>query len=216
MSDKINALDNFSAGYKLFNEGDRKAFSRIVSKLLSETFILKEKDSDRTDFLFARENSETFTAYFEIIDYEFIHDRYNELCYIRTMENRNRLRLNKFDTALILIFRQFYYIKRKEVVSENKVMVQLEEIVEKVRTSKVFKDDKKVNAYKDSLYKLRIYKIIDFSATTITENLTIQIFPSIQIVVQQDKIEEITARLLALKKNSEDTGDEPDEDVDED
>lgn len=216
MSDKINALDSFVAEYKLFNEGDKKAFSKIVGKLLSETFIVKEKDSDRADFLFARENGEAFSAYFEIIDYEFIYDRYNELCYIKTMENRNRIRLNKFDTALILIIRQLYYLKRKEVVSENKVMVQLEEVIEKLRTSKIFKDDKKVNSYKDSLYKLRTYKIIDFSATTITENLTIQIFPSIQVVVQQDKIEDITTRLLALKKDSEDTGDEFDENIDED
>ena len=216
MSDKINALDNFVTEYKLFNEGDKKAFSKIVGKLLSETFIVKEKDSDRVDFLFARENSVAFSAYFEIIDYEFVYDRYNELCYIKTTENRNRVRLNKFDTALILIFRQFYYLKRKEVVSENKVMVQLEEVIDKIRTSKIFKDDKKVNSYKDTLYKLRAYKIIDFSATMITENLTIQIFPSIQVIIQQDNIEDITTRLLALKKNGEDTGDEFDEDSDED
>lgn len=216
MSDKINALDNFVTEYKLFNEGDKKSFSKIVGKLLSETFIVKEKDSDRVDFLFAREYSVAFSAYFEIIDYEFVYDRYNELCYIKTTENRNRIRLNKFDTALILIFRQFYYLKRKEVVSENKVMVQLEEVIDKIRTSKIFKDDKKVNSYKDTLYKLRVYKIIDFSATMITENLTIQIFPSIQVIIQQDNIEDITARLLALKKNGEDTGDEFDEDTDED
>lgn len=216
MSDKISALDKFGAEYKLFNEGERKAFSRIVGKLLSETFVVKEKDSDRMDFLFARENSVALSSYFELTDYEFIFDRYNDLCYIKTTENRNRIRLNKFDTALILIFRQFYYIKRKEASLENKVIVQLEEVIEKLRTSKIFKDDKKINAYKDSLYKLRAYKIIDFSATTITENLAIQIFPSIQIVVQQDKIEEITARLLALRKDSENTGDELDENFDED
>lgn len=205
MSDKTSALDTFVLEYKLFNEGDRQSFSKIVGKLLSETFIVKDKEADRTDFLFARENKVALSTYFEIIDYEFIYDRYNDLCYIKTMKNRNRIRLNKFDTALILIFRQFYYIKRKEVASENKVMVQLEEIIEKLRTSKIFKDDKKINAYKDSLYKLRAYKIIDFSATFINENLTIQIYPSIQIVVQQDKIEEITTRLLALKKESENT-----------
>lgn len=216
MSDKLNALDSFVAEYKLFNEGDKKSFSKIVGKLLSETFIVKEKDSDRVDFLFARENSVALSSYFEIIDYEFIYDRYNELCYIKTTENRNRIRLNKFDTAIILIFRQFYYLKRKEVVSENKVMVQLEEIIDKVRTSRIFKEDKKVNSYKESLYKLRSYKIIDFSATTITENLTIQIFPSIQVVVQQDKIEDITTRLLALKKDNRDTEDESDEIIDED
>ncbi len=216
MSDKINALDSFVAEYKLFNESEKKAFSKIVGKLLSETFIVKEKDSDRVDFLFAYEKRNTFSAYFEIIDYEFIYDRYNELCYIKTSENRNRIRLNKFDTALILIFRQLYYLKRKEVVSENKVMVQLEDVREKMKTIRIFKEDKKINSYKDSLYKLRAYKIIDFSATTITENLTIQIFPSIQIVVQQDKIEDITARLLSLKKDSEDTGDESDENINED
>lgn len=216
MSDKTTALDTFVLEYKLFNEGDRKAFSKIVGKLLSETFIVKEKDADRADFLFARENKVALSTYFEFIDYEFIYDRYNDLCYIKTMENRNRIRLNKFDTALILIFRQFYYIKRKEVASENKVMVQLEEIIEKLRTSKIFKDDKKINAYKDSLYKLRAYKIIDFSATSINENLTIQIYPSIQIVVQQDKIEEITTRLLALKKESENAEEELDENFDED
>jgi len=216
MNDKINALDSFVTEYKLFNEGDKKLFSKIAGKLLSETFIVKEKDSDRADFLFARENSAAFSAYFEIIDYEFIYDRYNELCYIKTMENRNRIRLNKFDTALILIFRQLYYLKRKEVVFENKVMVQLEEIIEKVRTSRIFNEDKKVNSYKDCLYKLRAYKIIDFSATTITENLTIQIFPSIQIVVPQDKIEDIIARLLALKKESVDMGEGRDESFNED
>lgn len=216
MSDKINALDVFNTDYRVLNEGEKSLFAKIVSKLLSETFIVKDKDSDRSDFLFARENSAMFASYFALIDYEFIYDRYNDLCYIKTTENRNRIRLNKFDTAIILIIRQLYYIKRKEVATENKVMIQLEEIVEKIRTSRIFNDDKKVTSYKDSLLKLRAYKIIDFSSTQITENLILQIFPSIQIVVQQDNLESIVARLTALKKDGESTGDETDEIIDED
>lgn len=216
MSDKTTALDNFYNEYKKLNETDKKLFSKIVSKLLSDTFIIKDKSSDRTDYLNARDNASTFASYFALTDYEFIYDRYNELCYIRTTENRNRVRLDKFDTALILILRQFYYIKRKEVSAENRVIVQLEEIKEKVNTSKIFEKDKRITPYDVSLRKLRTYKIIDYSATKITDSLTIQILPSIQITVQQDNLEDITARIIALKNTTEDVGDEIDEDTDED
>lgn len=216
MSDKTTALDNFYNEYKKLNETDKKLFSKIVSKLLSDTFIIKDKSSDRTDYLYARDNASTFASYFALIDYEFIYDRYNELCYIRTTENRNRVRLDKFDTALILILRQFYYIKRKEVSAENRVIVQLEEIKEKVNTSKIFEKDKRLTPYDVSLRKLRTYKIIDYSATKITDSLTIQILPSIQIIVQQDNLEDITARIIALKNTTEDVGDEIDENTDED
>jgi hypothetical protein len=216
MSDKITSLNNFSTEYRMLTETDKREFSKIVSKLLNETFIVKDKESDRADYLFARENIILFTSYFEITDYEFINDRYNELCYIKTTENRNRVKLYKFDTAIILILRQFYYIKRREVATDNKVVIKLEDIIEKVKTSKIFKDEKKINAYKESLIKLRKHKIIDYTATTIDESLPILIYPSIQIIVQQDKLENITDRLSALRKESEDTGENIDENVDED
>lgn len=216
MSDKTTALEIFYNEYKKFNETDKKLFSKIVGKLLSDTFIIKDKSSDRTDYLYARDNASTLTSYFALTDYEFIYDRYNELCYIKTTENRNRVRLDKFDTALILILRQFYYIKRKEVSADNRVIVQLEEIKEKVNTSKIFEKDKRITPYDVSLRKLRTYKIIDYSATKITDSLTIQILPSIQIIVQQDNLEDITARIRALKNTTEDVGDEIDEDTDED
>ncbi len=216
MSDKITSLNNFSTEYKMLTETDKQEFSKIVSKLLNETFIVKDKEADRADYLFARENNALFTSYFEITDYEFINDRYNELCYIKTTENRNRVKLYKFDTAIILILRQFYYIKRREVATDNKVVIKLEEIIEKVKTSKIFKEEKKINAYKESLIKLRKHKIIDYTATTIDESLPILIYPAIQIIVQQDKLENITDRLSALRKESEDTGENIDENIDED
>lgn len=216
MNDKTTALDSFYNGYKKLNETDKKLFSKIVNKLLSDTFIIKDKSSDRTDYLYARDNVSTLTSYFTLTDYEFIYDRYNELCYIKTTENRNRVRLDKFDTALILVFRQFYYIKRKEVSVDNRVIVQLEEIKEKINTSKIFEKDKRITPYDVSLRKLRTHKIIDYSATKITDNLTIQILPSIQIIVQQDSLEDITTRIRALKNITEDVGDETDEDTNED
>ena len=94
------------------------------------------------------------------------------------------------------------------------MIIQLEEIIEKVRTSKVFKDEKKINSYKDTLPILRNYKLIDYKASVIDESLSIRILPSIQVVVPQDKLEEINARLSAMK-NMSDEGDDTDENTDE-
>lgn len=215
MRDKIIALDEFNEKYRELNETNKKTFSRVVNKLIKETFIVKEKEADKGDYLYVLDNKALFISYFEISDYELILDRFNDLCYIKTMENRNRVRLNKFTTCLVLIFRQFYYTKRKEITTDNQVVVQLEDIIEKVRTSKVFKDDKKINAYKETLPLLRNYKLIDYKASVINESLPIRILPSIQVVVPQDKLEEINARLNAMK-NISDEGEDIDENVDED
>lgn len=215
MRDKILALDEFNEKYRELNETNKKTFSRIVNKLIKETFIVKEKELDKGDYLYVLENKALFISYFELSDYELVLDRFNDLCYIKTTENRNRVRLNKFPTCLVLILRQFYYTKRKEITTDNQVIVQLEEIIEKLKTSKVFKDEKKINSYKEALPLLRNYKLIDYKASIINESLSIRILPSIQVVVPQDKLEEINARLSAMK-NMSDEGDDTNENPDED
>ena len=216
MSDKIDALDSFSNTYRMLKETDKKNFSRIVSKFLKETFILKELDEDRDDFFFCSENKEMMISYFELIDYEFVYDMFNSLFYIKTTEDRNRVRLSKFDTAFILILRKMYFIKRKEITSDNKIVVLLSEIMEEVKTSKIFSDDKKVSNYDETLRKLRNYKIINYIATKIDENISIQILPSILIIVSSEKIDEIIAKINGLKKETIGEEVEEDENINED
>ena len=145
-----------------------------------------------------------------------VYDKYNEVCYIKKQENKYREKLSKFDTVIILILRKLYYLKRKEAASGGRAVVQLEEIIEQVKSTKIFRDDKKVNSYRDSLLKLRKYKVIDFSATNITEELVIRILPTIQVIIQQDSLDDLTDRLTALKKEEGDEGEREDEEIDED
>ncbi len=215
MIDKSLYTTKLSETFNVLNETDRKVFSRVVNKLLNETFIVKDKEEDRADYFFATEHKEMIEAYFVLIDYEFCIERLNGLVYIKTTENRNRVRLTKFDTVVILILRRMYYAKKKELTLDNKVIASLEEIIEQVKSCQVFKDDKKVNSYVETLRKLRQHKVIDYVATKIDENTNIQILPSIQVIISQDNIEDITMKLNALKKDNE-KGDEIDEDFDED
>ena len=215
----MNRADNakqFLQEYLMLKDSEKTIFSRIVNKLLGESFLVKEKQEDRDDFYFVCGNLSLFVYYFAIIDYEVVHDKYNEVCYIKKQEIKYRERLTKFDTVIILILRKLYYLKRKEATSGGRAVVQLEEIIEQVKSTKIFRDDKKVNSYRESLLKLRKYKVIDFSATNITEELVIRIFPTIQVIIQQDSLDDLTTRLTALKKDEGDEGEQEDEEIDED
>ena len=160
MASKINYLRRFSVAFEGLGETKQNDFSRIVSRFLNETFILKECETDRRDYFFISENKEMFFDYFAIIDYDFIFDLENHCFYIKTLENRNRVRLNKFDTAVLLILRKMYYLKRKDVTTEDKVIITLDELIEQIRTTQIFNPDKKISAYAETLRKLRIHKII--------------------------------------------------------
>lgn len=213
---KANNAEQFLQEYLMLKDSEKATFSIIVNKLLGESFLVKEKQEDRGAFFFVCENLALFVHYFSIIDYEVVYDKYNEVCYIKKQENKYREKLSKFDTVIILILRKLYYLKRKEAASGGRAVVQLEEIIEQVKSTKIFRDDKKVNSYRDSLLKLRKYKVIDFSATNITEELVIRILPTIQVIIQQDSLDDLTDRLTALKKEEGDEGEREDEEIDED
>ena len=215
MKDKINSLDEFQEQFRSLNDTERNTFSRLVNVLMNQTYVVKEKESDRTDYFFLRTHCDLFVPFFEMIDYEFICDQFTEVAYVKTTENRNRVRLTKFETALILILRQFYYRKKKEATSQGKTMVSLEEIMDKMRTSQVFKDEKKLAVYDSALRTLRRYKVIDFVATKVDENTTFQILPPIQIIVPQDRLEDIIGKLNSLRSD-ETEGGESNENIDED
>ncbi len=217
MGNKIRQIEEFSERFKQFKEIEEKNFSRIFSRLMGETYILKGEEEDNFDYFFLKENRDLFENFFALIDYEFIIDPTNSLIFIRTTENRNRLRLTKFDTAVILILRKLFYLKKKEILSEDKVIILLEEVMEQIRTTQVFDKEIKLSSYKASLMKLRQHKVIAYESPVIEENMSIQILPSIQIIIPQDKLEEIVARINALKKtNQAEKGVDDIEDTNED
>jgi hypothetical protein len=218
MNTKIESLDAFGNDYRALSEGERNLFSKVAGKLLAETFLVKSKDTDKADFYFVSENKSAFVSFFEMLDYSLLDDPVNGLFYIQTNADRNRLRLSKFDTAIILILRRLYYEEKKEVTSDERTLVSLDAIMGNIRSSQIFKDEKRPSAYEASLRKLRAHKIINYSAKKLDETTTIEIYPSILVVVPSDSLEALSKRILLLKGegNNDQVGGSDNENADED
>ena len=213
MANRDSFAKSFIDAYSVMGETHQSDFSRIFSKLMNQNFILKECDDDKKDYFFLMENKEMFQSFFVIVDYELVFDASNHCFYLKTLENRNRVRLTKFDTAVLLILRKMYYAKRREITSEDKVLITLDDLITEIRTTQIFVPDKKITAYSETLRKFRIHKIIDYNGSKIFAEMNIQILSSILIVVPQENIDEVLSRLEALKI---DNGGEENEDSDED
>lgn len=200
----------FSESYGLLKEKEKEDFSRIANKLIHETFIIKGKESERNDYYFVQENMTLFKLYFAVIDFEVINDIGKGIIFIRTTADHNRVRLTKFETVILLILRRFYYKKSKEITSTSKIIVSVEDISAEVRASQIFSRDKQLANYRDALKSLRQYKVVDYEKRNIQPESNIEILPSILLVITQDDINEIEARLNDFAKDKGEEADEED------
>ncbi len=203
----------FAEAYGLLKEREKEDFSRISNKLIHETFIIKGKENERNDYYFVQENLTLFRLYFAVIDFEVINDISKGIIFIRTLADHNRVRLTKFETVILLILRKFYYMKSKEITSTSKIIITLEDIVTEVRASQIFNADKKMATYRSALKNLRQYKVIDYEKRNILPESNIEILPSILLIITQEDIDAINAR---LKDFAKDKGEEADEEDNED
>lgn len=198
MSDKVASARLLSEEFAIMGEGAKDDFSRLCSKLLNETFIIKTARRDVNDFYFLLEHVSLFKAYFDLIDYDVVYDQARGLFYIATKVDRNRYPLTKFETILLLYFRLKYYEKSRVVSLSENIYVSLAETMEDLRTYNIYNNEKKQSDYDKALRSLRRRKLIDFNSA-IGEGMLIQILPSILVVVTQDDIDSINASLKAYE-----------------
>ena len=68
MSDKISELELFLEKYKTFNDTKKNNFSKIVNRLLNESFLIREKDEDKDDYYKAIDAIDELNNYLSIMD----------------------------------------------------------------------------------------------------------------------------------------------------
>ena len=203
MADKNEIAESFVDEYRRIGDGEKQEFARVVSKFLNETFILKNKKMDAYDFYFVQERKSLFTSYFALTDYVLEFDQERGFFYLSTEEDRSRVRLNKFETVLLLILRLKYYENSKTASSPEDNAIGVEELVEKVNQTNIFHPIKRMTEYDLALKKLRRSKILDFKGSKLEASTRMVILPTILVVMGQSDIDLIAAELAAYSKKEE-------------
>lgn len=203
----------FTSEYKKLTETEKDKFSRICSKLLDKTFILKQKDTDKEDFFFVVGHLSLFHSYFQLINYSVTYHEADQLIMLSTDLDRNRVRLKKIDTIILLILRQLYYEKSKEVTQLNQIIVTIGEIHESIERTNIFNSRISKTELASTFRMLKSFSIINYLSNNLIfdDETRIEIYPSILRIVNVNDINKLDKQLSAYT----DGGDE-DEEVDQD
>lgn len=211
MSDKISELELFLEKYKTFNDTKKNNFSKIVNRLLNESFLIREKDEDKDDYYKAIDAIDELNNYLSIIDYEVIYDKDINLIYIKSLDNKNRIHLTKFVTIILLLLRVEYFKASKKASLTDLVSITFDELKQAVKKTNIYKDEKSTNEYLEALKELKRLKIVNYKVgNDFSGETRIFIYPSILYVVSIENVENLSN---LLKKY---LGDNKDEEVNED
>ncbi len=211
MSDKISELELFLEKYKTFNDTKKNNFSKIVNRLLNESFLIREKDEDKDDYYKAIDAIDELNNYLSIMDYEVIYDKDINLIYIKSLDNKNRIHLTKFVTIVLLLLRVEYFKASKKASLTDLVSITFDELKQAVKKTNIYKDEKSTNEYLEALKELKRLKIVNYKVgNDFSGETRIFIYPSILYVVSIENVENLSN---LLKKY---LGDNKDEEVNED
>ena len=93
MIDKIGPSEKFLEEYRTFNDTKKASFSKIINRLLNESFLIRDKEEDKDDYYKALDLLDTINDYLLVMDYEAIYDKNINIIYLKSLENKNRIHL---------------------------------------------------------------------------------------------------------------------------
>ncbi len=199
--DKVECLEFLTNRFRGFSELKQELFTKLVLRLLNETFLIKDRTDDKKDYYNASELKEELEKFFQVLNYGFYEDKILQIIYIKTEDNKNRMHLTKFETVLLLCLRVAYYKNSKKSGLINVASITFEDLKQDVLKTNIFKDEKSNNEYIEAIRKLRKFKIVDFSGgKNFSNESRIFIYPSIAYVVSSNDINDLDNRIKAFNK----------------
>lgn len=202
---KSEAYKQFSEHYSKLKDSDREIVSRLSLKFLDETFIVKEKESDKKDYLKASELLNVLRPFFAFIDFDLSVDRERGVMYIRTTQDSNRIRFKKLETIAALILRYIFDDESSKASLNSVISTTVGHLASEISKTDIYSSfDGRSVEFREALKTLRRYKIIDFDGDITLGTTPIVIYKSIVLIVDTNSIDEINTRLDRYKGDAKD------------
>ena len=209
---KNTTAKSFNDQYNELTETDKYAFSRLCNKLLNENFIYGQLQADKTDYYAILKCRDLIENYFDLIDYQLSHDDTRKIFFLESTADRNRIKLKKIESVLLVLLRRAYYVKSKETVDSNvNISITIDELIDSLVQTNIYKDKLAKTQIIDALKVLKRFKLINFDGKNYEINNVIEIFPMVSLVVKINDIDQLNNKLKTYK-SKEDDEDETDED----
>lgn len=195
----------------------KEQFSSAINKLLNECFLVKFKGRNNPDYVFIMENLDMFQEYFSLINYQIIIDKPNGVIGLINVNGTGKIRFKKIESILLLIIREIYIEKRRELSLTDDIIIEASCIYDKYMLYGFNKKAIDKSTIPNALSLFKRYNLITvLDDKNIKDETRIIIHPSVLMAVTYDSLEDeyqkAHKRLLEYKNH----GNSKEENVNED
>ena len=112
----------------------RRDVPRVVNRLLGQTFLYQDVETDKDDYYFVHRYRSTFEGLMELAGFQLLHDDYHRIFQAISDYSYCRARYRLDETLLIVVLRKLYEEQVEHLSLANDPVVTIGEVREEFRT----------------------------------------------------------------------------------
>ncbi len=142
-------------------EKSRREVPRIVNRLLGQTFLYQDVDSDKDDYYFVHRHRAVFEGLLELTGFNLLHDDYHRIFQVVSEYGYSRARFKLDESLMIVVLRKLYEEKIEHLSLANDPVVTIGEVREEYRTITGRERDLGMVQYEMLLRRLRSLGLVE-------------------------------------------------------
>ena len=139
----------------------RQDIPRLMNRLLGQTFLYQDKDTDKDDYYLVYRHRPIFTALFAVIGFTLLHDDYHRIFQIISDFSYCRQRFKLDESLMIVVLRKLYEEQVQQLNLASDPVVTVGEVREEYRTITGKERDLGIGQYENILRSLRRMGLIE-------------------------------------------------------
>lgn len=201
----------FIEEYSKLTNLDKENFKRIISLILSKTFIVnriydtkQNTFKSNSDYRFIDRNLELFREYLEIAGFRLIKDSNYEVIYLENEYGYNKKRLDKNTTIFLYALRLKFDEIRENITLNTDIIVTVSDLIKTLLDVGAYSKKPSDIEIRTALSKLISFNIIQKAEGILEKPETkIIILPSILFVITNEKITALSQAINRLEEDEE-------------
>src|SRR5512133_4190418 len=139
----------------------RRDVPRVVNRLLGQTFLYQDVETDKDDYYFVHRYRSIFEGLFELVGFQLLHDDYHRIFQVVSDYSYSRAHYRLDETLMIVVLRKLYEERVEHLSLANDPVVTIGEVREEFRTITGKERALGIIQYETLLRRLRSIGLID-------------------------------------------------------
>ncbi len=168
----------------------QQEFRDTCNKLLSQTFLSRDKKDNKEAYYFLMSYKEVFDEFFQILGYEITLDLQLGAVQLSGANSQTTLKLRRDESLILLILRLLYHEKMKDTSLNDNIVCSVSDIHAKYDMLEIKKKLNKTDLI-SSIRLLRRYNLIEVTGDINSSSCKLVVLPTILMAIKSEDITEV-------------------------